>query len=92
MCRCEHYDLLKEDLTDKENIHFLLVSNKGHNPNYTEEAVKYLAEFSAARTKFARNKKASKVEKAEFVASFDWNRMTVQDEAVWEKIFAHLDE
>ena len=31
----------------KENIKLLLVSNKGHNPNYTEDAVKYLGELSS---------------------------------------------
>ena len=30
-------------------------------------------------------------EKADFVASFDWNAMTEQDEAVWDTVFNHLD-
>lgn len=91
MCRREHYDALKAGLSDKENVEFLLVSGKGHNPNYTEEAVKYLGEFSAARAKQARKKGATAAEKAAFVRSFDWNRMTEQDEIVWNKIFEHLD-
>ena len=61
------------------------------NPNYTEEAVKLLTKFSKARAKLTRKKNVSKEEKANFVASYDWNAMTVQDEAVWQKIFEHLD-
>lgn len=92
MCRRNHYDTLKAGLDGKENVKFLFVTNKGHNPNYTEEAVKYLDEFGAARAKLARNKNASKEEKAKFVASYDWKRMTEQDEAVWSVIFEHLDQ
>ena len=92
MCRRNHYDTLKAGLDGKENVKFLFVTNKGHNPNYTEEAVKYLDEFGTARAKLARNKNASKEEKAKFVASYDWKRMTEQDESVWNVIFEHLDK
>jgi hypothetical protein len=67
------------------------VQNKGHNPNYTEGAVKYLNEFVSARTKLLSKKKLTDKEKSDFVSSFDWNRMTEQDETVWNKIFAHLE-
>ena len=30
-------------------------------------------------------------DKKSFVDSFDWNRMTEQDAAVWSAIFAHLE-
>lgn len=83
MCRLTHYDTLKVGLDGIENVKFLFVKNKGHNPNYTEEAVKYLGEFSKARAKLARKKNLSKEEKAKFVASYDWGRMTAQDDSVW---------
>ena len=86
-----HYDMLKVGLSDKENVRFMLVSGKGHNPNYTTDAVKLLGEFGAARTKLLKNKKATYEDKERFVASFDWNAMTEQDEAVWNEIFEHLD-
>ena len=86
-----HYDILKDGLSEKENISFMLVSNKGHNPNYTEDAVKLLGKFSSERTELLKNKKATKEDKEKFVASFDWNAMTVQDEAVWNAIFEHLN-
>ena len=91
MCRRVHYDILKAGLCDKKNVEFLFVKDKGHNPNYTEDAVKYLDEFSAARAKLVRNKKLTKEDKERFVASFDFDKMTVQDEAVWQKIFDHLE-
>ena len=91
MCKKVHYDTLKAGLEGKENIDLLLVSNKGHNPNYTSEAVKYLGEFGAARAKLARKKNTTKEEKAVFVASYDWDKMTVQDKSVWERIFKHLE-
>ncbi len=92
LCRRVHYDILKEGLDKKENVRFLFVQNKGHNPNYTTDAVKLLGEFGKARAKFAKKKNTTKEEKACFVASFDWNKMTEQDEVVWGKIFAHLDK
>ena len=93
LCRKTHYDILKEGLAHKENIEFLLVDNKGHNPNYTQDAVKYLAEYSAALGKANKKKELETVEqKKAFVASFDWNRMTAQDEDVWAKIFECLEK
>ena len=91
LCKREHYDILKQGLQGKENIRFLFVANKGHNPNYTEEAVNLLGQFSAARAKFLKKKNASADEKKAFVNSFDWNAMTAQDEAVWNEIFKHLE-
>ena len=91
MCRSVHYDILKEGLEEKENIRFILCENKGHNPNYTTDAVKLLGDFGKKRAAIAKNKKATAEEKARFVASFDWNAMTEQDDAIWQEIFAHLD-
>ena len=68
------------------------MTNKGHNPNYTEEAVKYLEEFGSERVKLVRRKNVTAEDKKNFVASYDWKRMTEQDEAVWNTIFNHLDQ
>ena len=86
-----HFDMLKEGLSHKENIEFLLVENRGHNPNYTEDAVKYLAEYTAAVNKANKNKELETEEqKKAFVASFDWDRMTAQDDEVWARILECL--
>ena len=92
MCKLEHYEMLKAGLDGKPNVEFLFVNGKGHNPNYTEDAVKYLGEFGKARAKLLKNKNVTSQDKASFVASFDWERMTAQDENVWVKIFEHLDK
>ena len=91
LCRRVHYDILKEGLKENENVRLMLVSGKGHNPNYTVEAVKLLGAFGKARTKFLKKKNATAAEKANFVASFNWEAITAQDDAVWNEIFAHLD-
>lgn len=92
LCRREHYDMLKDGLAGKENIRFMLVEGKGHNPNYTQDAVNLLGQFTKARAKLTKNQKATAEDKARFVASFDWDTMTKQDEAVWAEIFSHLDD
>ena len=91
LCRRTHYDILKEGLAQNKNVRMMLVQNKGHNPNYTAEAVAYLGTFQKAHAKLVKKKNATKEEKANFVASFDWNEITAQDSAVWNEIFAHLD-
>ena len=91
MCKRVHYDILSSNLINKENVHFLFVQNKSHNPNYTEDAVKYLDEFGKARAKLVRKKNLTQNDKSTFVSSFDWDKMTVQDENVWNSIFNHLD-
>lgn len=87
-----HFDALKEVFDSKENISFLLVDGKGHNPNYTADAVKYKDVFFADFTKKTKKKQLkTQKQKEDFIASYNWNRMTAQDDAVWEKIFKHLN-
>ncbi len=83
-----HYDALYQTLKNQDNIHFLLEIDKGHNPNYTQQAVKYLGTFGAALKKAKKLK--TKEEKDNFQNSFDWYKMTEQDERVWEKIISFL--
>ncbi len=85
------YEPLQKALADKKNISLLLCKGKGHNPNYTQDAEKYLAQYVKERKKFIKAK-PSDAQKVEFVASYDWLAMTAQDETVWEKIFALLDK
>ena len=91
LCRRRHYDMLKAVLDDKPGVELMLVRKKGHNPNYTEKAVRYLASFTKARTRLLQKKKLTSAKKARFVASFNWEKMTAQDMAIWEKIFRHLE-
>jgi len=87
-----HYDKLEKGLSGKENIRLMLVHGKKHNPNYTEDAVNYLGEYTKALTEKLKKKELiSDDRKKAFVDSFDWDRMTAQDETVWEEIFKTLD-
>ena len=88
-----HYDKLKKELSGKENISFILEENKGHNPNYTREAVLCLANYLSSLAERQKNGTlATDEQKREFVSSFDWEKMTEQDKEVWEKIFKHLEK
>ena len=86
-----HFEPLKKEFCDSHNIHLMLVSGKGHNPNYTVDAVKYKDAFFDRLQ--ALNKKGlleTREQKRLFVAFYDWNKMTEQDNSVWNKIISHL--
>lgn len=88
----KHYEKLHSALKDVPNISFLLLDGKNHNPHYTADAVKYKDAFFI---EYKRRKKKKLLETKEqreaFKSSFDWWKMTEQDDGVWEKIIAHLN-
>lgn len=86
-----HFDVLESALSGKDNIRFLLVNGKGHNPNYTADASEYLQSYIAERNdKTKKGLLSTDGQKKTFVDSFDWNRMTAQDDSVWEEILKTL--
>ncbi|MBR5221269.1 MAG: alpha/beta hydrolase [Clostridia bacterium] len=88
-----HFKLLRDALSDRPNTRFVLLSNKAHNPNYTADAVKYKDEFFAQYQTAIKNKQlVTEAQKTTFKNSYDWNRMTVQDDDVWAMIFETLDK
>ncbi len=83
----KHFAYMSEALAANTNVRFFAVNGKGHNPNYTEDAAKYLASYVKMLAKRLKNGTlATEEQRAEFVASFDWMRMTEQDETVWKEI------
>ena len=91
--KAHHFDVLKQALSHRENIRFLLTENKGHNPAYTCDAVRYKDDFFARFQKLQKKKKLeTKAQQEAFMSEFDWVRMTQQDESVWSAIIAHLKE
>ncbi len=86
-----NFDLLKKELSGKENIKFIRLTGKNHNPNYTEDAVKYKDKFFAEYQK-ALKKKAlvTEEDKKAFKEKYDWKRMTAQDDVVWAEILEFL--
>ncbi len=83
-----HYDPLYAALKDKPGMEFLLVAGKGHNPNYTADAVAYLGTMAAALPDAL--KLQTPEEREVFKNSYDWERMTAQDETVWARILSFL--
>ena len=93
LVRKSHFDALKVGLSHKPNVKLVLEHNKGHNPNYTEDAVNYLGQYLEKKKKLVAKKKLSTdEEKRIFLESFDWDRMTKQDDRVWGMVFECLDK
>ncbi len=85
-----HYDALYEGLKDKENVQLVLTCGKGHNPNYTDEAVVLLRELTR-RTKAESHNLDTAEKKLAFKNSFDWEKITRQDDEVWKTILEFLE-
>ena len=81
---------LREIMKDAEHVTFMSVNGKKHNPNYTEDAVKYRDQYFAERAKL-KKKRASREERDAFTKSCDWRRMTEQDMDFWAKVFEFID-
>lgn len=93
LCKKEDtYDVLFNNLNKRDTLKFILLNNKGHNPNYTIEAVKYLNEYQKQKKKYKKQKKLENTkQKEKFIQTFDWNMMTTQDEDVWQEIINWLN-
>ncbi len=83
-----HYDRLYAAFHGKEGREFLLEGGKGHNPNYSHAAVALIKDFASLMKRAAKAK--TEEEKAAFRTSQDFDTMTEQDPAVWDKIFLFL--
>ena len=93
LCRKKpHFDALMAGLKERESLELVLVGGKGHNPNYTADAVGYLGDYLAQVAKMTKRRRLESEEaRKAFRESFDWDRMTAQDESIWERILGHLD-
>ena len=88
-----HYDPLYQALSGRENIRFLLLKDKNHNPTYTPEAVVYKNAFwDTLQKKWKKGLLATKEAQAAFMARYDFLRMTCQDEKLWQIIYAHFGD
>lgn len=72
------------------NVSFRTVSGGGHCPHYSRDAEEYMHEYFGKRMRLAAEG-ASEEERARFVATFDFWRMTAQDPEIWEEIFRFLE-
>lgn len=87
-----HFNKMKEGLKGNKNVTFMAVSGKNHNPNYTLEAVGLMEDFfKELSAKIKKKAFTTAKDKESFKNSFDWWKITEQDEEVWEKIYSHLE-
>ena len=87
-----HFKKLYSALSKKENIKFISLDDKEHNPHYTKDAIIYKNEFyKKFKEAIKENKLVTDEEKQAFKNSFDWYRMTCQDKQIWNEIFKVLD-
>ncbi len=84
---------LQESLKDRPHTEFLLLSDRDHNPTFTRSAVELKRAF------FKDLKKARKsgqiktdADRERFIASYDWQAITEQDDRVWQTIYDFLDK
>lgn len=88
-----HYDKLKRELSEKENISFILEKGKDHNPNFTTLAVMLKRKFFKDLKRMKRQKRLKTSEqKKRFLSFYDWNMITDQDFDIWTQIFEHLEK
>ena len=72
---------------------YKITEGRGHNPNYTADAVSYMTRvFGGFQKAQKEGKLKTLAEKQSYFAGTDWRRMTAQDEAFWDEIAAFLDE
>ena len=84
---------LRKALRKRPNTVFLSVPGADHNPNYTKEAIIAKKEFYQKMQKALDEGKLNTHEECEaFKKSFDWYKITEQNQFVWDKIFAFLDD
>ena len=87
-----HFEKLKKVLSYKDNVNFIMVQNKRHNPNYTTDAVKLLASFVKERNNLLKKGLLNKDTNEEFLKKFDWWKITEQDLDIWNMIFDVLNK
>ena len=92
-CTISHLEKLHCAIGEGKNVAYLVVEEKNHNPNFTREAVKYKDRFFNELTALKKkNKLKTAGEKAEFVAKWDFLKMTEQDAELWQTIFNFLEK
>lgn len=89
----KQFEVLRAAVGDNKNVEFLAIDGKGHNPNFTYDAVAYRNEcIKDLRARLKKKQLSTDEEKAAFVASYDWVRMTEQDKELWDKIFDFISK
>ena len=88
-----HFNKIKKALKGSQNIEFLLVDKKGHNPNYTQEGLALLKVYVNDRDTLIKEGYFKSEELInEFNSRYDWLKITEQDQGIWDAIFNVLEK
>ena len=89
----DHYYPLVEAFGENDRIRFIEVDKRGHNPNFTEEAVVAKDAFFAEKASLEKKHKLrTPEEKQALIAKHDFWKMTEQDMTLWNEVFAFINE
>ena len=70
---------------------FIICHGKNHNPNYTKDAVRYMDRVFGGFTLRSKLGLLGTIEKKKaYFKDTDWERMTRQDDDVWNEILSFL--
>ena len=84
---------LTEALAGRPNTNFIVVDHKNHDPQRTEAAAATnTAMLKALEQKRKKHQLDTPAQLSAFQSAYDWDQITEQDPAVWEKILAFLGE
>lgn len=89
----KHFKKLEKSLDNCQDVSFLVLDGKGHNPNYTDEALQVKAKMQKDLEKALKEGKLkTSEERKEFQEKYDWKKITKQDKEIWDLIYNFLDE
>lgn len=89
----KHFKKLEKALDSHEDVSFLILDGKGHNPNYSDEALIAKNQMQNDLEKSLKEGKLKTSQECkEFAQKYDWKKITEQDGEVWEIIFNFLEE
>lgn len=76
---------------DNDRVQFIATTGKKHNPNYTKDASQLLSEYTVnMQTKLKNKELETPEQKSAFLDSYDFRKMTCQDDELWNKIIEFL--
>ncbi len=85
--------ILQKKLDDFLEVTFLVLDGKGHNPTYTDEALKAKRKMEKDLSKALKSGKLTTKEEYEaFKQSHNWDQITEQDKDVWQVILNFLQD
>lgn len=84
-------DTIKKEVGIKENIHYIIVDGRNHNPTYTTEAVKYLDKTFKKYNSLDKKKTFKNDDDRHlFFKDIDWNKMTTLDPKIMDAIVSFI--